>query len=242
MKTSVILFGTALAVPLAAVACPIGMESNGDYCSPPSGWGYNMDDYIRERHEYIDSIGDGRYDLVPRNTAPRLSPEKLRALESAALEERQAKEKKYEEIAKGLWDLDSKSTPDGKLCIAVFSKYTSADGGKDGGVVGIMGLQQPKTDAWLIFYGTGLPKPKNVKKIRITLQQDDEPAQVVQVFNYKLSREIGTVAFAVPGLAEALDGMRDQQRFKLSLDDKTLMSIQWTGGAAVIEQLKQCAK
>jgi hypothetical protein len=36
--------------------------------------------------------------------------------------------------------------------------------------------------------------------------------------------------------------MRDKQSFKLSLDGKPLMAIQWTDGAKVIKQLKQCAK
>jgi len=111
-------------------------------------------------------------------------------------------------------------------------------------MVTIMGFQQPKPDAWLMFHGTGLPKPRDVEKLKITLQQDDEPAQTVQVFNYRYgtSREIGVVAFAVPGLAAALEGMRDKQSFKLSIDGKTAMTIQWADAAPVIKKLRQCAK
>ena len=99
-----------------------------------------------------------------------------------------------------------------------------------------------KAEAWLIFYGSGLPTPKNVKKITLTLQQDDEPAQTVQVFNYRFERKIGAIAFAVPGLTALLDGMRDKQSFKLSIDGETAMTLQWTDAAPVIQQLKQCAQ
>lgn len=242
MKTPVILFCIAFLLPFTAVACPMGMQEHGDICVVPA---YSMDDYIRERHEAINSIGDNPYGL-PKNydSRPR-TPEELRAITEAFKvrdAEKAQKEKRDLAIAKGEWHVDSKTTPEGNLCIAVFSKYSSEDGGKDGGIVSIMGFQNPKPDAWMIFYGTGLPKPRDVKKLKIALQQDDEPSQTVQAFNYKLSKQIGAVAFAVPGLTAALDGMRDKQSFKLSLAGKTLMTIQWDNGAAVIQQLKQCAR
>jgi hypothetical protein len=46
----------------------------------------------------------------------------------------------------------------------------------------------------------------------------------------------------VPGLTAALDGMSDKQSFKLSIDGKTAMTIEWTDAASVIEKLRQCAK
>jgi hypothetical protein len=88
----------------------------------------------------------------------------------------------------------------------------------------------------------GLPQAKEVEKIKITLQQDDEPAQTLQVFNYRESREVGTVMFAVPGLTAMLNGMSDKQRFRLSDNGKMLLDIEWHSAAPVIEKLKQCAK
>ena len=67
-------------------------------------------------------------------------------------------------------------------------------------------------------------------------------AQTVQVFNYRHERTIGAIAFAVPGLSAALDGMRNQQRFTLSLDGKPVMTLAWTDAAPVIQQHQQCAK
>lgn len=238
MKTPELLFCIAFGFPFAAVACPIGMVFSGNGCSPPyvyTGW-----DMLRDRRAAIDAIGADR----PRSNGIVRSPEELAHLERLRLKVEQEKEAKREKLAKGEWGFESSSTPEGNLCAATFAKQSTSNDGVIGGLVTIMGFQQPKPDAWLMFHGAGLPKPRNVEKLKITLQQDDEPAQTVQVFNYRYgtSREIGVVAFAVPGLAAALDGMRDKQSFKLSLDGKPLMTIQWTGGASVIQQLKQCAK
>lgn len=227
----------ALAFPFVAVACPIGMQFNGNGCSPPyvyTGW-----DLLRDRRAAIEAMGADR----PASNGRVRSAEELAQLERLRLKVQQEKEIKREKLAKGEWGVESTATPEGKLCAATFAKSTSnINDGVIGGVVTIMGFQQPKPDAWLMFHGAGLPKPRNVEKLKITLQQDDEPAQTVQVFNYRESREVGTVAFAVPGLAAALDGMRDKQSFTLSLDGKTLMTIQWANAATVIQQLRQCAR
>lgn len=235
MKMLTTFFFMSLSVPLTAMACPTGMVYNGNGCSPPyeyTGW-----DWLRDQYDAIESIGADR----PRTYSRGLSREELADLEHRSLEAKQEKERKLEKLAKGLWHVDSTSTPEGKMCAATFAKYTTGKDGVEGGLVTIMGFQKPKPDAWLIFHGTKLPMPKNVKKLKISLQQDDEPAQMVQVFNYRESMYLGTVAFAVPNLTAALEGMRDTQTFKLSLDGKALLSIQWAEGAPVIEQLKQCA-
>ena len=235
LQVLAMLFFAALALPLTAVACPMGMQEHGDICIVPA---YSMDDYIQERYEAIESLNDSPYSAKNSRPERHLSPEERREAEA-----RQAqKEKDDKALAEGIWVLSSNATPEGKLCVATFAKFTSQDEGKSGGIVSIVGFQQPKPDAWLIFYGTGLPTPKDVKKTKITLQQDDEPAQTFQVFNYKFAKKIGTIAFAVPGLTAALDGMRDKQSFKLSIDGKSAMTIQWANAAPVIEQLKQCAK
>lgn len=227
----------ALALPLPALACPTGMVFNGNGCSPPyeyTGW-----DLLRDRRAAIDAIGADR----PRSNGRVRSPEELAHLERLRLKVEQEKEMKREELAKGVWGVESTSTPEGKVCAATFAKQTTGHDGVIGGLVTIMGFQKPKPDAWLIFHGAGLPKPRSVEKLKITLQQDDEPAQTVQVFNYRYgtSRDMGVVAFAVPGLAAALDGMRDKQSFKLSMDGTTAMHIQWTDAEPVIKQLRQCA-
>jgi hypothetical protein len=235
LKAPALLLSIALALPFTAVACPIGMQYDGYGCSPP--YQYSMDDWIREKNDYLDSLG-------PKTPAPAVyrSPEELAELRRLQAEKEQRDLKIAQEIAQGVWFSASSDTPEGKLCVATFAKFTRADNGKNGGLVSILGFQQPKPDAWLIFYGAGLPTPRNVKKIKLTLQQDNEPAQTVQVFSYRFERKVGAIAFAVSGLAAALEGMRDKQHFKLSIDGKPVMTLAWTDAAPVIHQLKQCAQ
>lgn len=237
MKIPSILFYIALVLPLPAVACPTGMVFSGNGCSPPyeyTGW-----DMMRDRRADIDAVGSDR----PTSNGIVRSPEELAHLERLRLKMEQEEKIKREAFAKGVWSVDSFPTPEGNLCVATFAKYTSnINDGVTGGMVTIMGFQQPKPDAWLMFQGTGLPRPRNVKKLKITLQQDDEPAQSVQVFSYSKTTEVGEVAFAVPGLTAALDGMSDKQSFKLSIDGETAMTIQWADAAPVIEKLRQCTK
>lgn len=229
MKFLGILFLATLSLPLTAVACPIGMVFNGNGCSPP--YERNMDDWIRERNDYIDSLG-------PKGPSPQSTLEERNRAHELIEEQRKKDEEKRQSHAKGIWSVESKPTPEGNLCAAVFSKYKL----DEGGIVTIMGFQNPKPDAWLIFQGVGLPKSKKVTKIKITLQQDNEPAQTLQVFNYRETKDVGTIMFAVPGLTALLNGMSDTQRFRLSNNGKILMDIQWHSAAPVIEKLKQCAK
>ncbi|MDO9205072.1 hypothetical protein [Methylotenera sp.] len=231
MKFLGLLFFTTLSLPLPAVACPNGMVFVGDGCSPPyeyTGW-----DLMRDRRAAIDAMGSNH-----RPSGPPLTAEQARKLNEDMKQLEKEKEEKRKVLAKGVWDVDSKSTPEGNLCAAVFSKYKL----DEGGIVTIMGFQSPKSDAWLIFQGVGLPKSKNVTKMKVTLQQDNEPAQTLQVFNYRESKDVGTIMFAVPGLTAMLNGMSDTQRFRLSDNGKMLLDIQWTDAAPVIEKLKQCAK
>jgi hypothetical protein len=239
MRSLAIIFFTALQLPLIANACPIGMQYNGNGCSPPyeyTGW-----DLMRDRRAAIEAIGsDTIHKRSYENTA---SPEEIRKRRELDEQVKKEEEKKKQLLEKGIWDVDSKPTPEGNLCAAVFSKYTNSfNEGVIGGVITVLGFQQPKQDAWLIFQGTKLPKPKDVKKIEITLQQDNEPAQTLQVFNYRETRDVGTIMFAVPGLAAMLNGMSDKQRFRLSDNGKMLLDIEWHSAAPVIEKLKQCEK
>lgn len=231
MKFSGALFFTSLLLPLTAVACPAGMEISASGCNHPyvyTGW-----DMMNDRRAAIDAMGSNH-----RTSGPPLTVEEARKLDEDMKQLEKEKEEKRKVLAKGIWDFDSKSTPEGNLCAAVFSKYKL----EEGGIVTIMGFQSPSPDAWLIFQGVGLPKSKKVTKMKVTLQQDNEPAQNIQVFNYRETSDVGTIMFAVPGLTALLSGMSDTQRFRLSDNGQVLMDIQWHSAAPVIEKLKRCAQ
>lgn len=188
---------------------------------------------MRDRRAAIDAMGSNH-----RTSGPPLTAEQARKLDEDMKKLEKDKEEKRKTLEKGIWDVDAKQTPEGNLCAAVFSKYTL----DEGGIVTIMGFQNPKPDAWLIFQGVRLPKSKNVTKMKVTLQQDNEPAQDLQVFNYRETRDVGTILFAVPGLTALVNGMSDTQRFRLSEGAKILLDIQWHNASPVIEKLKQCAQ
>ncbi len=231
MKFIGFLIFTALSFPHLAVACPAGMEVSASGCNHPyvyTGW-----DMMRDRRAAIDAMGSNH-----RTSGPPLTAEQARKLDEDMKQLEKEKEETRKKLAKGIWDVDAKPTPEGNLCAAVFSKYKH----DEGGIVTIMGFQNPKPDAWLIFQGVGIPKSKNVTKMKVTLQQDNEPAQDLQVFNYRETRDVGTIMFAVPGLTALLNGMSDTQRFRLSDGGKVLLDLQWHNAAPVIEKLKQCAK
>ncbi|MGV3726290.1 hypothetical protein [Hydrogenophaga sp.] len=237
MRSMAMLFFTALLWPLSAIACPIGMQFNGNGCSPPyeyTGW-----DLMRDRRAAIEAIGSNP--IHKRSYENTSSPEEIRKRRELEQQVKKEKEEKEQALEKGVWQVDSKPTPEGHLCAAVFSKYTNSQrDGVIGGLITVMGFQQPKQDAWLIFQGTKLPKPNGVRKMQITLQQDNEPAQTLQVFNYRETRDVGTIMFAVPGLAAMLNGMNDKQRFRLSDNGEVLLDVEWHSAAPVIAKLKQC--
>ena len=231
MRLTTALLLVASLWPFATVACPAGMEVSAGGCNHPyvySGW-----DMMRDRRAAIDAMGANH-----RNSGPPLTAEEASQLTEKMRRREKEKEEQRKAVARGTWAVDSKSTPEGNLCAAVFSKYELGEGG----MVTVMGFQSPKPDAWLIFQGVGLPKPRDVSKMKITLQQDDEPAQTLQVFSHRETREVGTILFAVPGLGALLNGMSDTQRFRLSDSGKVLLDIQWHSAAPVIEELRQCAQ
>ena len=236
MKRLALLAIVVVSLPMTALACPIGMVFNGNGCSPPyeyTGW-----DMLEDQRNAIDAIGSDR----PTPDHPTFTPEEWAEFARLQKEKQEADDKRREQLTKGLWHVKSTSTPEGNLCAATFAKYTSGKNGVDGGVVTIMGFQPPKQDAWVIFQGAALPKPRDVKKIKIGLQWDDEPVQTIPVLSSKTSRDIGAITLTVPGLKAAVDGMRDSQRFKLSLNGKAVMTIQWTNGAKSIAALRACGK
>lgn len=223
------LFFTALSLPLTALACPIGMQPHGSHCYPVySGW-----DMLRDRRAAIDAMGSNH-----RPSGPPLTAEQARKLNKDMKQLEKEKEEKRNALAKGFWKFDSAPTPEGQLCAAVFTKFTSYEGG----LVTIMGVKNPTSAAWVIFHGARLPKSKDAKTINITFQQGNDPAQTVPAINYRESREVGTIILTVAGLSALVDGMLDKQRLRLSDDGKMLLDIEWDSAAPVIEKLKQCAK
>ncbi|MCU0754541.1 MAG: hypothetical protein MUE46_05380 [Xanthomonadales bacterium] len=109
----------------------------------------------------------------------------------------------------------------------------------------LLGPARDQTTGFLAFYGGQLPRPRRVRTVRMTLMQDEEPAQTLQVFSSRApwqQDQLGMVYFAVPDIEAALQGMSDEMRFELS-DPQTrefLMSIRWHSGHQQREQMRAC--
>jgi hypothetical protein len=234
--------GAALVGPLVAVACPAGMQgymgTGGVSACMPAVPAF---DYRAWRQERLDSwkSSRGAHGLPDNYVSQPMTKEEVGAMQAGIQRQKEEAARRKVEAEKGQWAIESKPTSDGTLCSALFSKFVP---GQRGGMVNVLGFQGPHPNAWLMFYSEELPRPRSVTKLDVSLQQDDEPAQTVKTFNYRLSEDVGVVVFAVPGLGAAVDGMREKQSFKLSVDGKQLMNISWANGAEAIQQLKQCAK
>lgn len=130
MKFSGIVFFFILSLPLTAVACPVGMQLHGSSCLPAGGGDYYTGwDLMRDRRAAIDAMGSDR---APVDYSKYLkTPEQMRELvearkrrEKEEENNRKEDEKKRQALADGIWNVDSKPTPEGKICAAVFSKYS----------------------------------------------------------------------------------------------------------------------
>lgn len=138
--------------------------------------------------------------------------------------------------AEGGWSYfqDVPDAAPGEYCAALYWKGD--------GLVRISGPGGDFTGAMLTFWGPGVPRPAEVRRVPVVLRQTDEPPQRVQAFHYALPGEaFAAVALAVPTLEDALAGMLDQHRFEVELDGRTVATVAWTQGFAARDQLRACA-
>jgi hypothetical protein len=157
---------------------------------------------------------------------------------------------KFRDLFRGTWKfspseegLDRTASTSIEHCSATFFKYNKLD---TFGFITILGPAGDYQSASLIFWGKGIPRPKNAEKIKVTLTQSNEKPQTVEVMNLSISKEsysndtFGAIAFAVPTLEAALAGMEDKQSFDVAMNGKTLVKVEWNGGLVARDRLRQC--
>jgi hypothetical protein len=158
---------------------------------------------------------------------------------SEAIEKRKKGDPKfkaaYERYLSGGWDyLDghSKAAP-GEYCAAFFWKGD--------GMVRLSGPGGGYEGALMTFWGANIPTPGKSQQIEVTLKQTGEAPQTLQAFNHKLPGDaFGAIVFAVPTIEAALAGMEDVASFDLSIDGISVAKVEWHGGLAARERLRQC--
>jgi hypothetical protein len=192
--------------------------------------------------EYGDDGGDGYVDPGPPSTydpmqvhlALAVSLAERVAAEQDALDKLQ-RDPRYQRYQDGGWDYfqDQQQAPAGEYCAAFYWKQASFVrlSGPGGGYAG----------ALLTFWGSDIPRPTQVEKVRVTLTQDDEAPQTVMAFNYRSpGYDYGAIALAVPSIEAALDTMLDRQRFRLEIDGRTVAQAEWHDGMKARDWLREC--
>lgn len=190
-----------------------------------------------------DSTGDGGpsggYGPAPDPMARKL--ELAIEMEKAALlgqikAMQMESDPRYQRYAKGGWEYfqDAPDAKPGELCTAFFTR-------KDG-YVAVTGPGSDSPIAYLTFWGANVPKPKDVKRVKVTLAQSGgDPAQTVMAFNtFNPASGLGGITLAVPTVDALLDNMLDVHSFTVVMGRETVAQVEWTGGLAARDNLKAC--
>ena len=141
----------------------------------------------------------------------------------------------YERYLKGGWEYFQDAAG------AAPSEYCSAFYAKGGGMVRLSGPGKEYEGALMTFWGADIPTPAKMQKVKVTLIQSNDAPQTVQAFNYKLPGDaFGAIAFAVPTIEAALEGMEDVASFDLEMDGKSVAGVEWRDGLTARDQLRKC--
>jgi len=184
--------------------------------------------------ELAASYGPGP-DPMARKLEMAIAMQKAAVLGQAAELQR---DQRYQRSIVGGWDFfqDAPNARPGELCTAFFTK-------KDG-YVAVTGPGGDSPGAFLTFWGPNVPKPKDVKRVKVSLlQTGGAPAQTVTAFNtYNPAADIGGITLAVPTVDALLDNMLDVHSFTVSMDGRQVAAVEWTGGLAARDRLRACIK
>ena len=109
------------------------------------------------------------------------------------------------------------------------------------GVVILSGPGGDYRGAMLTFLHPDFPRPDKLKTVTVKLwQTGDSAPQKVKAFSYTQRGGAGAVALAVPSLELATDTMLDLQQFKLEVDGKPALDLEWNGGNKARDALRAC--
>lgn len=143
---------------------------------------------------------------------------------------------RYQRYMDGGWDFfqDAANAKPGELCTAFFTRQDS--------YVAVTGPGGVSSGAFLTFWGPNVPKPRDVKRVKVSLAQTGgDPAQTVTAFNtFNPAAGIGGITLAVPTADALLNNMLDVHRFTVSMDGRQVAEVEWTGGLAARDRLRAC--
>ena len=191
-------------------------QDDTDYGPAQGGGGDPMAAAMAAMYDVVQTTGKTSKELEARKKDP-----KFRAA--------------YDRYQNGGWDYlqDGMSPKPGEYCVALYSKGDT--------MLRISGPGGNYSGALMTFSGGGITGTKDVKKIKVTLNQSDGSSQTVQAFNYQLPGEAyASIAFAVPTIEAALAEMKDKQGFEVLVKGQSVAKLDWHGGLAARSRLEQC--
>lgn len=226
--------------------CPGGPGPGEIMVGVQNGPGFNgVPVCAQDPNDYGSDEGGGNagggYGPAPDPMARRL--EAAIEMEKAALlgkveEMKLERDPAYQRYANGGWQYfqDAPNAKPGELCTAFFSKKSS--------YVAVTGPGTDSPNAYLTFWGADVPRPVDVKRVKVTLAQSGgDPPQTVMAFNtFNPASSLGGVTLAVPTVDALLDNMLDVHNFSVSMNGKKVAEVEWTGGHAARDKLKACLK
>ncbi len=219
--TAALLLPTAVQ---AATTCPKGMTVVGDggSCSADQAAASSA----AGSFDVLGNIMDTTKKEINAKQAVETSKKELLSSDAR---------KKYED---GYWQhfqAFSGAKP-GEYCAAMFARQ--------GMSVTVLGPGGDYRGALMIFSAlddSEFPKSPQPTIIPVTLKQGGDPAATVRVFNFNIGQwQTPILAFAVPTIDAALQGMDDKLDFHLEHEGKAIGSIEWQGGLAARDALKRC--
>jgi hypothetical protein len=145
------------------------------------------------------------------------------------------KDPKYKAYINGSWTYfqDTNAKKPGEFCSAFFTRAE--------GFAMLSGPGSGYDGALLTFWGMNVPKPKEVRKIKVTLKQTDDKPQTVTAFNYyNAAHGMGAIALAVPSIEAAPAGILDKHEFELVVGGKSVAKVKWHSGLAMKKKLATC--
>jgi hypothetical protein len=180
---------------------------------------------------------DGYYDELPPRNYP--SAEELQAMAEASIKAEQWREAErmkdpvYRKLKEGYWYYPEGDEGRGDVCMATFLSTK-------GGAV-MMDWAGDQKGTFLAFFGAGIPRAKEIRKMKVTLIQSGE-RQTVKAFHapFFSSNELGMVMFAVPSTDALISSIEDVQDFEVKQSYDTLILGEWHSGHEARDYLAGC--
>lgn len=146
---------------------------------------------------------------------------------------------RFERYVNGGWDFYQARQPaePGEYCAATYlSRH---------GMISLTGHDKSWDGGMLLFVGAKIPRPETLQEVTATLTQSDDPPATVRVYNFAADPNMegmGTLAFAVPSMEDALQGMTDDIDFMVQIEGQQVFRMSWKDGLKARDELRKCVR